>query len=65
MRKDKPLETLNYAFEVADKSLDIPKMLDAEGSLHLCFPKVALSDIFFPLYFVYDSYLVIQVDLVS
>ena len=24
---------LNYAFEVAEKELDIPKMLDAEGNL--------------------------------
>lgn len=31
LRKDQPLENLNLAFEVADKSLDIPKMLDADG----------------------------------
>jgi len=30
LRKDKPLENLNYAFDVADKHLDIPKMLDAQ-----------------------------------
>ena len=26
---------LNYAFEVAEKELDIPKMLDAEGKIFL------------------------------
>lgn len=29
--KDDPIGNLNTAFEVAEKFLDIPKMLDAEG----------------------------------
>lgn len=32
LRKDNALENLNYAFDVADKFLDIPKMLDADGT---------------------------------
>uniref|UniRef100_A0A8C6Y751 Actinin alpha 3 n=1 Tax=Naja naja TaxID=35670 RepID=A0A8C6Y751_NAJNA len=31
LRKDDPIGNLNTAFEVAEKYLDIPKMLDAEG----------------------------------
>ncbi|KAK1154475.1 alpha-actinin-4-like [Acipenser oxyrinchus oxyrinchus] len=31
LRKDDPITNLNNAFEVAEKYLDIPKMLDAEG----------------------------------
>ncbi|CDR18862.1 unnamed protein product [Oncorhynchus mykiss] len=31
LRKDDPLTNLNNAFEVAEKYLDIPKMMDAEG----------------------------------
>ncbi|VDL85646.1 unnamed protein product [Schistocephalus solidus] len=30
-KKDNPIKNLNYAFDVAEKYLDIPKMLDAEG----------------------------------
>jgi len=29
--QDDPMYNLNYAFEVAENHLDIPKMLDAEG----------------------------------
>ena len=29
--QDDPMYNLNYAFEVAEQHLDIPKMLDAEG----------------------------------
>ena len=29
--QDNPLENLNLAFDIAEKYLDIPKMLDAEG----------------------------------
>ena len=29
--KDNPLENLNLAFDVAEKYLDIPRMLDPEG----------------------------------
>lgn len=31
MLQDNPLYNLNLAFDVAEKYLDIPKMLDAEG----------------------------------
>ena len=31
LSKDNPLENLNLAFDIAEKYLDIPKMLDAEG----------------------------------
>ncbi|VEL31328.1 unnamed protein product [Protopolystoma xenopodis] len=30
LSRDNPLENLNYAFDVAEKHLDIPRMLDAE-----------------------------------
>ena len=30
--QDNPVHNLNLAFEVAEKHLDIPKMLDAEGT---------------------------------
>ncbi len=29
--QDDPLKNLNLAFDIAEKHLDIPKMLDAEG----------------------------------
>ena len=29
--QDNPVENLNLAFDIAEKYLDIPKMLDAEG----------------------------------
>lgn len=29
--QDNPLENLNIAFDIAERYLDIPKMLDAEG----------------------------------
>jgi hypothetical protein len=32
LKRETPRENLNYAFEVADKHLDIPPMLDAEGA---------------------------------
>ena len=32
-QQETPLENLNYAFDVAEKHLDIPRMLDAEGKL--------------------------------
>lgn len=31
--QDDPLTNLNTAFDVAEKYLDIPKMLDAEGKV--------------------------------
>ena len=31
LSKDDPLKNLNLAFDIAEKHLDIPKMLDAEG----------------------------------
>merc|ERR1719158_1998197 len=33
LSKDNPLENLNLAFDIAEKYLDIPKMLDAEDLL--------------------------------
>jgi hypothetical protein len=33
LSKDDPIRNLNYAFDVAEKHLDIPKMLDAEGMI--------------------------------
>lgn len=37
LKKDDPMHNLNYAFEVAEKHLDIPKMLDAEDIVN--YPK--------------------------
>lgn len=34
MLQDNPLYNLNLAFDVAEKYLDIPRMLDAEGITH-------------------------------
>lgn len=31
LSKDNPMENLNTAFDVAEKYLDIPRMLDPEG----------------------------------
>jgi actinin alpha 1/4 len=31
--QDNPLENLNLAFDVAEKYLDIPRMLDPEGNV--------------------------------
>lgn len=35
LSKDNPLENLNTAFDVAEKYLDIPRMLDPDGELNL------------------------------
>lgn len=35
LSKDNPLENLNTAFDVAEKYLDIPRMLDPDGKYHL------------------------------
>lgn len=35
LSKDNPLENLNTAFDVAEKYLDIPRMLDPEGLFFL------------------------------
>ena len=40
--QDNPLENLNLAFDIAEKYLDIPRMLDPEGNLN----KVKLGKIF-------------------
>ena len=38
LSKDNPLENLNTAFDVAEKYLDIPRMLDPDGKTRLiCF----------------------------
>jgi hypothetical protein len=34
LSKDNPLENLNTAFDVAEKYLDIPRMLDPDGKVH-------------------------------
>lgn len=34
--QDDPIGNLNTAFDVAEKFLDIPKMLDAEGEANSC-----------------------------
>ena len=31
--QDNPLENLNLAFDIAEKYLDIPRMLDPEGNM--------------------------------
>ena len=33
--QDNPLENLNLAFDIAEKYLDIPRMLDPEGNITL------------------------------
>ena len=33
LSKDHPLDNLNLAFDIAEKHLNIPRMLDAEGEL--------------------------------
>ncbi|KAG8143578.1 hypothetical protein E2320_000791, partial [Naja naja] len=38
LRKDDPVTNLNNAFEVAEKYLDIPKMLDAEDIVNTARP---------------------------
>ena len=43
LSKDDPVHNLNYAFDVAEKHLDIPRMLDAEGIMTLSFFLVSLA----------------------
>lgn len=38
LHKGDPLHNLNLAFDVAEKHLDIPRMLDAEGNLSIPTP---------------------------
>ncbi|KAL7061082.1 hypothetical protein AAHC03_09735 [Spirometra sp. Aus1] len=38
LSKDNPIQNLNYAFDVAEKYLDIPKMLDAEDMVNTVRP---------------------------
>jgi actinin alpha len=35
LTKDDPIKNLNLAFDIAEKYLDIPRMLDAEGKLNV------------------------------
>ena len=46
--QDNPLENLNLAFDIAEKYLDIPKMLDAEGkkSVNCSVGKLVLMNFF-------------------
>ncbi|VDN10918.1 unnamed protein product [Dibothriocephalus latus] len=54
LSKDNPIQNLNYAFDVAEKYLDIPKMLDAEGKpisrrgsiVHLTFKNTIMNVLF-------------------
>lgn len=43
LSKDNPLENLNTAFDVAEKYLDIPRMLDPEGIFVLLYFPLASS----------------------
>lgn len=45
LRKDDPVTNLNNAFEVAEKYLDIPKMLDAEDIVNTARPDEKANDI--------------------
>lgn len=35
LTKDRPLDNLNLAFDLAEKHLNIPRMLDAEGEFRV------------------------------
>lgn len=50
LSKDNPLENLNTAFDVAEKYLDIPRMLDPDGKIYL-----TLFTIFFFIKYFYIS----------
>lgn len=45
LSKDNPLENLNTAFDVAEKYLDIPRMLDPEGNSFLFRKAIARSKV--------------------
>ena len=46
MLQDNPLDNLNLAFDIAERYLDIPKMLDAEGELFKLSFTVSLKNLF-------------------
>ena len=41
--QDDPMTNLNLAFDIAEKHLDIPKMLDAEGKLPFFKPSICVE----------------------
>lgn len=47
LSKDNPLENLNTAFDVAEKHLDIPRMLDAEGAFLIYLNFLVLLSFYF------------------
>lgn len=44
--QDDPMTNLNTAFDVAEKYLDIPKMLDAEGKTCFCQQEQVMKGMF-------------------
>lgn len=48
LSKDNPLENLNTAFDVAEKYLDIPRMLDPDGELFSYYSNLHFIGCLFP-----------------
>ena len=45
LTKDRPLDNLNLAFDLAEKHLNIPRMLDAEGEYLMSSCSLGCSDV--------------------